>query len=267
MTKRKLIPSLLSVLLTGAATGLLIAGTSSGAPPSSGAASTTTPYTVPTGAELSVVAIEERAEAEAAQAGSVPTQKYVLKGTFGTLQAIMGMTDSVQTSSNPEMAAWLNTPAYLVQMHGSEFRPVVSGKQGYREPTGTVYEVILDAHTGALLGRSVGSEAESPDWKSLSVPLESNAQTSSRSLPASQIGKGEIAGTVYGKRIGWRKVIAYRASKRIASTTTDSRGRFFFRVRHGLYRVVVRRNGSLCASKKVTVRLLRVSHVRLHCGR
>jgi len=265
MLRRKPIQSL---LLAGIAAAVFLVALVAGA--SSRAATSSAPfqpftYTAPTGPELGVPAIEAIAIKEAQSAGEPrPTQIVMAQGTFAALAAVMELSANVQSSSNPTVAAWLNTPAYLVQMHG-QFSPTrVPVPPGRHAPTGRVYEVILDAHTGVRLGRSVGAEAESPDLGALGL---GSAQASIvHEIPLGALNRGLIAGIVHGKGIAKRRVFAFQAHRKIAATITDRHGRFFFRLHYGLYRVVVRRpNGSACASKRITVRPLVASYVGLSC--
>lgn len=51
---------------------------------------------------------------------------------------------------------------YIVEMHGSFTLAAARVRRGESARRGTVLRLLLDAHTGALVGRSLASEVQAP---------------------------------------------------------------------------------------------------------
>ncbi len=110
---------------------------------------------VQTGPELSLSEVQKIAlkYAGLAQEPS-PSTISVSQGSFADAQAIMESSIGGQAPSGK--VPWSDSSVYLVVMHGSFTLDDVPTPPERKSPAGTVMGLILDAHTGFRVGRSLG---------------------------------------------------------------------------------------------------------------
>jgi hypothetical protein len=58
--------------------------------------------------------------------------------------------------------AAMEAPVYLIELYGTFTLADARVPQGEAAPQGTVLRLIVDAHTGAIEGRSLGAEVQAP---------------------------------------------------------------------------------------------------------
>jgi hypothetical protein len=180
-----------------------------------------------------------------------------------------------------EIAEWRQSPAYLVVFKttnpGGRFIPNVPTPAGHTGPSGTVMALIVDAHTGFVEGRYVGSET--PPLNDLGPVATMNVTAESTtafaaSVRARERAPGDIIGRLYvhGRATaGWRIVIARSTAKLtsrpVKTLRTMSGGEFFVRVHPGKY--VIGAEGAkrkLCGVHSFTVPARPETRVTVRCG-
>lgn len=224
---------------------------------------------IPSGPELQpeqVVAI-----AEGASTRSGETNPSISMGS-GTLEAAMRTIDP--TSRFPESTsrgyrAMFAMPVFLVVLRGKFTLDDALVRRGSAIPTGSVLDLVIDAHTGAVTGRALPTPEQ--QQQSEAVPL---ARVASRNLIAVRPVRGLLVGRLYlsGGRPGRRsvvlgnrvEVIVSHGSRRVARAITSRNGAFSIAIKPGSYRVVATTGG--CIANNVVVKVGKATRTRLICG-
>jgi hypothetical protein len=171
---------------------------------------------------------------------------------------------------------------YLVVMAGTNFTPKERLPRGQKEVTGSKVVVLLDAHTGARLGLSIGGAEPAPNLSALQggsrfvAPAESTAAQAAAGKytpshpyevgPTKSSPSGPPAGSVKGTLARGDEVAVFGA-RGVIRRARVSGGRFEVRsMTQGTYSLAGRlRSGHYCARKRVTVRPLHETVVHLSC--
>jgi len=150
-----------AVLVLGA---LLVGGTQILSASASSDSQSTDPLAsvaLPSGPELALEDVLEIARAESTRAGE-PAPSAVSAGK-GTLEDAMRSIDP--STSFPEADAnvrkMLGAEVVLVVMHGNFTLADAHVRKGAPPPTGTVLDLVIDAHTGDVIGRALPIEQSS----------------------------------------------------------------------------------------------------------
>lgn len=120
-------------------------------------------YQAPTGPLVGVQAVLAIAPTAAKNAGD-PAATGIAAVQTTVAKGLAAMSPSYQgpTGASPGLAAYMNNPAYLVVMHGHFALPTSSLPSGGAHPTGTVLEVLIDAHSGHAESLSLSKAVATP---------------------------------------------------------------------------------------------------------
>jgi hypothetical protein len=250
-------------------------------------------YEGPTGPELSLEAVNQIALRLALNANEPnPTDVAASRGSFAAAQAVMDpYSASPSTPTDPELAAWLDSSAFLVVMHG-RFTPPMPHPSGYAAPSGTAMGLIIDAHTGFIEGRYVGSYV--PDLSKLGTVVQLGNQPIAEAATTRHFQKRKttfrsaIVGRVLvggGKHphngiqrshaapgylvfvTGPSGNIRRSKVKIILTTRTKADGSFSIPIKPGRYQVGSKfPSGQYCSISTVTVRAGRHPYVGIGCS-
>jgi hypothetical protein len=241
-------------------------------------------YQVPAGPEMTPSAAADSVIPFARAAGQFGELTVsTTHSTFAQAQAVVESRSSrtANVGGVSEIAEWRQSPVYLVELKtttsGGEFTPNVPVPQGRTGPSGEVMALILDAHTGAIEGRHIGSAAlalsELGPVATTYVPAES-ATAFAASARARERAPGLVFGKLYVRghlKSGWRIVIAdSRVSLTKHPTTTlftGSGGLFTTRLHPGKYAIgaSARSARKLCGVRSLTVPRSGASTVTVRC--
>jgi hypothetical protein len=191
----------------------------------------------------------------------------------GTLEAAMRTVDSSFARPEPGRSqgysALMNSSVDLVAMTGQFTLLDARVPIGAAAPKGNVLDLIIDAHTGALIGRALPT----PEAQLAQAGIGPTA-VASRVRIALHAVTGTVSGQLFlsggppssgGTRPGDRfRVVATAGSHTVGSTRTGSKGRFTLRLRPGSY--VVSGAGADCLKKPVRVRSGKTTNVKLACS-
>jgi hypothetical protein len=259
--RRRLFAAVLALgaLLVGG-TQILSASASSDSQPTDPLAS----VVIPSGPELPLEDVLEIARAESVSAGE-PAPSAVSAGK-GTLENAMRSIDP--TTSFPEADAgvrkMLGAEVVLVVMHGNFTLADAHLRKGAPPPTGTVLDLVIDAHTGDVIGRALPIEQSSA-----AIPL---ASVASVRMPTTGALTGEVllsggprprAGNPASRPALGYTVRVRRGRRLEKRVVTSSRG-FRVQLSPGTYKV----EGSqgICKPLTVAIRRGRTSRVTLRCS-
>ncbi len=232
-------------------------------------------YVPPSGPELPPATILSAARSNSAQAGV--TSPSAVSIAQGSLREVM-------TSVNPEVTlpaapgggqeAWLNSTVDLVSMHGSFTLYDAHVPHGQPAPTGSVLDLMIDAHTGQIVGRTLTTTAPSLQRLTL-MQAESTGATAATATgvisgrlyavggPAPGHPRPAQAFTVLVTPVG----VSSAGAGVLAATRTAASGWFAIRIRPGRYQVAGRLpSGLLCPAQKVLVRAAETTRTRLTCS-
>jgi hypothetical protein len=240
---------------------------------------------IPGGPEISVQRVEEIAQTEAVRAGDVAPSMSLGKGTL--MEAMRSIDPSTsfpeaETAANPEASAQIRTmlsePVTLIVMHGEFTLDNAHVRKGDPPPTGTLLDLVVDSHTGTVVGRALPMRQE--------APIQEDGALDS-AVSRGRIAVHSVMGTISGhllvsggplRRGGsattggshWRVTVS-RRYRAVANLVTNRDGGFAVRVPAGRYTVAGRLPaGTLCgtpqATKQVMVRAGKKVQVQLICS-
>ena len=233
-----------------------------------------TNYVQPSGPEITPQVAAEKAiqhvydtEGSGAGASIAPTVE-VAPSTEAVAAAVQeGKTpaEAQTVGSDAEQTELRQSAVYLVVMRGA-FAPVVPTPRGKPGPTGSIFSMIVDAHTGFVLGLQLGGAA--PRMAELGPVALITVETSTIASAAVRAStKGMLLGIVYrGKApaVGWRTVV--RSGHHKVTKSTSSHGGFFFELQPGTYTLsAYRPNGKLCSRRTEAIKRRHNTFVTLQC--
>ena len=138
---------------------------------------------LPSGPELAMHDVLEIAGAESSRAGEPAPTMSVGKGTLEDAMRSIDPSTSFP-GSDAGVLKMLGAAVFLVVMHGHFTLAGAHLRKGAPLPTGTVLDLVLDAHTGDVVGRALPLEQSS-----VGIPL---ASVSSVRKPATGVLTGEV---------------------------------------------------------------------------
>jgi hypothetical protein len=224
----------------------------------------------PTGPKLSVEKLLSIARAEASAAGETNPQISVGEGTFEAARRTIASGNVAPETQDPGLRSQLERPVYLVVMtgHFSLGDAPVPPRSG--TPTGSVLDLIVDSHTGEVVGRALPEPQEAATTEELATTASNYFITVHRTRGVSNLPPfqmyGEIAGTLTGRRA---KVVILFQGKKVIERVTPEHGKFRIAiVLPGTYGIAGRLpSGHYCKGKKVIVRKERRTTVALSCAK
>jgi hypothetical protein len=227
-------------------------------------------YEAPTGPELPLEKIVAIADARSDEAGTPNPPMRAGKGSLEAAMRTIDRSSNLPEQTSPGYRAMLATPVYLVVMQGHFALNDAHVPPGDGIPTGSVLDLVIDAHTGAVIGRALPTPEQQQQNEAL--PLTGVA---ARSFIAVHSVTGRIAGRLYvsggparagsGPHPGDHfAVIVTRGSRTVAKTTTTRQGTFSIHIRPGRYGIVGQIGG--CKRTRVVVRVGKTARATLYCS-
>lgn len=224
-------------------------------------------YLTPIATTLSVEEIVAIARSESARAGEPNPTISISKGSFENAMRSVDPSTIIPETSEPGEQAMFATPVSLVVMHGAFTLQNAHVRHGVKAPTGPVFDLIIDEHTGAVMGRALPSPAD----LAASLPLASTASTKAKD--------GIIVGTVGAgggparpgrrriKALGTQTAVVVMSLKHVIflTTMTDGKGLFSIRIRPGHYLVTSTFTNS-CLTNRVVVRPGKIVSTHVSCS-
>src|ERR1700728_2079424 len=234
--RRLILAVLAACSIVGASQALSAsAGTSSSPPnPSPFAA-----YLTPPATTLSPEEIVAIARSESARAGELNPTISISKGSFENAMRSVDPSTIIPETSEPGEQAMFATPVSLVVMHGAFTLQDAHVRHGVKAPIGSVLDLIIDEHTGAVMGRALPS----PSDLAASLPLASTSSTKAKDgIIVGSVGAGGGPPHRGRYRIKWsvpHTAVVVMSLKHVIllTTMTDGKGLFSIRIRPGHYLV------------------------------
>jgi hypothetical protein len=240
---------------------------------------------VPSGPELPVTHVEEIAQTQAARAGDAGPSMSLGKGT---LEQAMRSIDpstafpqteaSASTETGAQIRKMLSEPVTLVVMQGQFTLINAHLRKGAPPPTGAVLDLVVDSHTGAVVGRALPIRQEVPIQEGGAlVSVVSRGRIAVHSVMSVisgrlLVGGGPLrrGGSAVTGGSHWRVTVS-RGARVVAKLVTNGKGGFAVRVPAGRYTVAGRLPaGRPCgipqATKRVVVRASKKTEVQLACS-
>jgi hypothetical protein len=142
---------------------------SSGPPPlPTGTASPVAPYSARSGPTLDSTQLREIA-LHAASRAQEPNPSEIRAVELPRATAFHALDGVTPTSPSGALASWLATSSYVIEMHGNfTLNDVSRPASDTPAPAGHVYSIVVDAHTGQVLARSL-TDAPSASLASFGV--------------------------------------------------------------------------------------------------
>jgi hypothetical protein len=153
----------LTLLGGGVARAALSAPSSNGSSEPGGAVN----YTPPTGPELTIEQVKKIAVTQAQENGEPSPADITVAN--GTLEQALHVMDHELEPNGPGGTAEMDSSAKLVVMHGNFTLTAARVPREHVPPKGSVMDVVIDAHTGFVEGRSIGPDA--PNLNELGTPI------------------------------------------------------------------------------------------------
>jgi hypothetical protein len=223
---------------------------------------------VPSGPELTREQIVSIAEHASTQAGEPNPSISMGHGTLEAAMRTIDPSSQFPESTSPGYRAMFAMPVFLVALHGHFTLTDALVRRGSPMPSGTVLDLVIDAHTGAVTGRALPTLEEQQQGEA--APLARVASRSSfivvHALRGLIVGHLYLSGgrrgsVVPGNRVA---VIVRHGSRTVARAITSRHGAFRVSIKAGSYRVAGTYGG--CVANKVVVRAGKTTHTRLICG-
>jgi len=251
---------LLAMMLVGIAvvggTQILSASASNSPPPIDPFAS----VVIPSGPELPLSEIETIARTTSARAGEPTPTMSVGKGTLeDAMRSIDPSTTFPETS--PGMRKMLGASVVLVVMHGNFTLNDAHVRKGDPAPTGSVLDLVIDAHTGGVVGRALPIHQAGGG-----LPLASVASADTGVLAGVVLlagGPKPSRGHSGPRRAIGYKVLIKRGSRVVRTAITSTHG-FRVLLKRGSY--VVEGTQGICKAVPVIVWPGRTTSALVRCS-
>ena len=201
---------------------------------------------------------------EAALASPMPASTFCFGGQNANCSA------AEQQHAKEVLYAEGQQSAYLVTISGKSFAPQTERLPANARPvTGSTAVLLLDAHTGARRGLTIGTGTTSPPGMAelpggvtqfTAAPQASTAQAASRG--SHPLNSGSVKGTF--PRRG--EVVVFNSRGIFGRARLRHAGQFeIASVPNGTYRVAGKVGGRKCPTKQITVRRGQETAVHLRC--
>ena len=131
-----------------------VADTTFGGPPAVDSEPPAANYTQPAGPVLTEAQLLDGSLASSTQmaSDSSPTSVVTTRGTFRQVAAAIDPTLQEPSAPTGGFANWMNSDVDLIVMHGQFTLQSAPVPMGHAKPQGTVLDIVVDAHTGAVDG-------------------------------------------------------------------------------------------------------------------
>lgn len=216
---------------------------------------------VPSGPELPLERIQEIARAHSEQAGELRPSMSVGKGTLeDAMRSIDPSTSFPETSVG--IRKMLSEPVVLVVMHGNFTLNDAHVRKGEPAPTGSVLDLVIDSHTGGVVGRALPIQQEAGGLPLATVASVGAARTGVLAGHLS-VGGGPLCCRARGR--SGKQGVLITGRRFAARITTSSDGAFRVRLRPGRY-VVRGLISGLCPPVGVVVRAGKRTRAKLICS-
>lgn len=271
MTKTRWALTALVVLLTGAGIGTQMLGGSASASNSPTGESQAAPeprypfqsVSVPTGPDLAVGEVERIAIAAASRAGEDQPTVSIAEGTLE--EAMQRIDPSTKfPDASPGRQLMLGEPVFLVTMRGHFTLDDAHVRKGDPPPTGDVLDLVIEAHTGEIVGRALPAE-NAPVGPAL-ASVASTAGSQNGVLAGVVLlsgGPKPRLGQVSPYRAIGYKVLVRRRAAVVKTARTTKRG---FTVSLPPGRYTVTGTQGICKSVQAVIERGRTTHVTLKCS-
>lgn len=262
-----------AILGSMAFAGSQIAGASSSAPEQSNVPPDPFgSYVTSTGPELAQEQVLAIAEKQAQQAGEPNPGLSIGTGTLeAAMRTINPLFNLPEPSESPGYAAMLQSSVYLVSMTGQFKLTDAHLPRGASAPTGAMLDLVIDAHTGGVVGRALPT----PEQQAQTDGIQRQAVVAGHTIIRLRGITGTITGVMRiaggprrtaqaGVRTASHAVVTARHPQVTVRTVTNAKGVFTLHVFPGGYRVSGSQAG--CVPAVVRVRAYRVTRVNLLCS-
>ncbi len=224
-------------------------------------------YLTPAATKLSSEQIMTIAQSESARAGEPNPTISISKGSLENAMRSIDPSTVIPETSEPGERAMYATPVSLVVMQGAFTLQDAHVPPGVSDPKGSVLDLIVDEHTGAVMGRALPS----PSDLAASLPLASTASTKAKDgIIVGTVGVG--GGPAFHGRYRTRApvphtgvVVMSLGHVVLVRTMTRSNGHFSIRIRPGHY-LVAGTFSNVCPTNRVLVRPGKIVSTRLNCS-
>jgi hypothetical protein len=218
---------------------------------------------IPSGPELPLEKIEGIAQAHSEQAGEPTPTMSVGKGTLeDAMRSIDPSTSFPETSSG--IRTMLSEPVVLVVMHGSFTLNDAHVRKGDPAPTGSVLDLVIDSHNGAVVGRALPIQQEAGGMPLASVASVGAARTGVLAGHLS-VGGGPLCCRARGHTVMHGAGVLITGRRFLRRIAIVGNGTFRVRLRPGRY-VLRGLIGGLCPPVGVVVRADRMTRAKLICS-
>jgi hypothetical protein len=242
----------------GITSGAVTASLGDSAPPGAGVGSPSEPFAVvvPQGPKLTTERVVGIARSEAQAAGEASPSIRSGEGTLQEAKRTIDPSESTPTPSDPGLLSQFLRPVYLVQMTGHFTVDNVPVPRGSGAPTGSIYDLVIDSHTGEVVGRALPRQPASG--------LASTASLRGRIALSVPPPTGSVLVRFDGKGV----VVAY-VGKVIFHRSKPGVRQFVFHFPPGTYELAVKESsGHYCPGRRVVIRAYQETRLTLKgCNR
>ncbi len=193
---RLMLVASVAVLAGIAVTQVISASAGTGAASAPPVANPFAAYVPPSGPELPLATIlgTARSTSERADVPS-PSAVSVAQGTLREAMLSVNPEVTLPTAPGGGQEAWLNSTVDLVSMRGSFTLHDAHVPHGDPAPTGSVLDLVIDAHTGEIVGRAL--TATEPGMQRLDLlPAESSGAGIASATSTSKGATGPLKGRI-----------------------------------------------------------------------
>ncbi|MGO9488244.1 MAG: hypothetical protein ACLQBB_04350 [Solirubrobacteraceae bacterium] len=202
------------------------------------------------------------AAAEATRDGDAQAAMSVSEGTLEEARLRIDPSTNIPDQS-PGMRATLEAPVFLVAMSGNFTLSRASVRPGDPPPTGNVLDLVIDAHTGAIIGRALPAE-NAP----VGPPLANVAATGTRGVLAGRVKVSGGPPPRRGQKPGPKYAVGYKVlvkkGRRVVKTVTTTAKGFSARLVPGRYTLAGTQG--YCPPVNTSVQRGRTTRVTLKCS-